>query len=494
MDTVTDVAASVTEDKLRRWLSLMGRPDELADPEMTSLLESQDRLPDPPTVVSVGRAAVELLSGAIERLRPSDGAGRAEQMPYLALKMCYVDGAKSWQAANELGVSERQLTRERARGLRMVKAELEAGPAKPRARETGRQRTAPVPAILGFMPRPATSRAIRMALDEHHLVHVHGAPGVGKSALVADLVNDVAEGASVLWYRFRQGVNDSLVALLFDIGEDLRDEDDGLAAYMASALPSPDPSLASRLALKCLGAGSQLIVLDDYHLVEDEREVGGLLEDAVTRLGELKIILISRYRDAGREIGASYEVTPLTPEETQSFLSLLGIEVDEEMAEKIHTWTSGICNLVKLAASWLKTATPEEVAHGTQSLGDLEEVQSFLLTSITDLIGLDDRAILHAASVFRDRFTDDALAFVAQRTRGEVQDATVRFVRAYIASRGRAGDVAFFNVSVRNYAYDRLPLTERAALHARAALWYERQGDLAEAMWHRKQALPDASL
>lgn len=485
----------LTEAKLRRWLTLLRQPDRMAGPEVKALLEAHGRLPDNGSAIAIGRAAAEVLTEAIENLAPPEGASREERLPYLVLRTCFVDGAKLWQAANKLSISERQMTRERTRAIGLLKAELEAGAqeAPPADLELDldldlEYRGEPIPAILGFMPRPAPTRALRKALEQHRLVGVHGPPGVGKSSLVAEIASELSETASVLWYRVRPGVNDSMAAFLFDLGDYVRARGQPeLAQYMATALPNPEPALATRLALKGLDGSAHLIVLDDYHVVEEDEAINGLIEEAVARLPELRAITISRHRDPGGRIGATYAVKPLTRAETKALLSHLGVEVRPQLADALHSWTGGISQLVKLAAAWLKTATPEEVADVTGSLEGLEGVQAFLLENITELIGPDDQAILHAASTFRDRFTDDGLAFVAQRTRGEVQDASLRLVRSYVATRSRSGDVAFFHHSVRDYVYARLSPKRRVDLHDRAALWYERREQKSEANWHRNQ-------
>jgi ATP/maltotriose-dependent transcriptional regulator MalT len=147
--------------------------------------------------------------------------------------------------------------------------------------------------------------------------------------------------------------------------------------------------------------------------------------------------------------------------------------------------------LLKLAASWLKTATDDEVARGFSSLTDQLEVQTFLLSNVTELLDSDDRALLEAASIFRDRFSDEALGFVAQRTRGAVIDAGIRLVRAYVATRSLDGEGAFFHASVRDYVYERLDTGRKSLLHTRASLWYERSGDEREAEYHRRRAQPE---
>ena len=116
-------------------------------------------------------------------------------------------------------------------------------------------------------------------------------------------------------------------------------------------------------------------------------------------------------------------------------------------------WTGGIPQLVQLAAPWLSTATPEEITGGIVTFTERDEVQAFLLDWLTGLMDSYDRDVLEAASIFRDQFTDAALAFVTGRTTGQVSDISRRLVRYHVALRGRGGDVAFVHGSIRDYVY-----------------------------------------
>src|SRR5579862_8628351 len=114
-----DLAVSdiVSEAAVRVWLGDLREPHRLADPVMTQLLTTRDRVPQSASPLAVGRVASEVLHEAIERLEPPDGVGWKEQLPYLVLRTCFVDGAKLESAADKLGLSVRQLTRERARAI-----------------------------------------------------------------------------------------------------------------------------------------------------------------------------------------------------------------------------------------------------------------------------------------------------------------------------------------------------------------------------------------
>jgi ATP/maltotriose-dependent transcriptional regulator MalT len=441
-------------------------------------------MPENRSPLALGHAAAELLLDAIERLKPSVNGGRDEGLPHQVLQICFVEGNKLFQAATKLGLSERQLSRERSRAIRLLLAEITGS-----ITESAEYRGEPIPTIRGFLPRPGSMRKLRKALDEFRLVNIHGAPGAGKTSLVAELASEVSTSTPVLWYRFRPGVNVTLEAVLFEIGELLRAaRSPELGEFMSRALPNVDAGLATRLALKSLGTGPRLLVFDDYHLVEDDAALISFVEEIALRLPEVRVITVSRHRHAGSSEGTSIEIGALARSETETLLNKFGIGVDQQMTRKLHSWTSGNVHLLKLAASWLRTATKEEVDEGVESLKDLEEVQVFLLDTVTELIDSDDRTILRGASVFRDRFSDDALAHVTRRTAGTIMDASLRLVRAYVATRSRNGDSAFFHHSVRDYIYERLEPDMKAELHERAAEWYDKTGNHSEANHHRRMA------
>ena len=483
---VEETESELTEAKLRRWLELLHQPDRLADPDLIRLLRLHGRMPvDATSPRTVGRAGADLLKEKIEGLRPAAGADRMEGLPYRVLSLCFLEGAKVFQAANHLNLSERQLSRERARALTVLKAELETGHA------SRSYRPEPIPAIQGFLARPDQMQRVVRTLEQHCRVAITGPPGQGKSSLVAELATELGRSGPVLWYICRPGINTTLAAVLFEFGEYLASlGNDELAIYMERSLPAPDTALATRLALKGFSSGSHLIVFDDFSLADDP-SISGLIDEMGRRLPRTRIVTIGRYRTTDEPSATIVELEPLTKTETRALLERLKVTCDDATLEVLYRWTEGNPYLLRLAASWWRSADREELTRLTESLPDTAEVHDFLLSTITDLLDSDDQALLEAASVFRERFSDSALAFVSERTRGQVVDASLRLVRAYVATRSRDGQSAFFHNSVRDYVYERLRPDQRRELHARAALWFSRQKNRDEADYHRRRGLED---
>jgi len=473
------------EDDVRRWLDLLHQPDLLAQTNILDVLHGLGRLTPDKIGLDASRDAVSLLIDSIERLRPVRTAKREETLPYQVLHTCFVSGVKHAKAAEQLGMSSRSLTRWRVRAIKLLASEL----LQPMMPAAGAYRPSPIPAILDFQPRPAVATRLRQGLATDHYVHVHGPKGIGKTCLVAELAVELQAATPVLWYRFRTGLSDSAGTLLFEIAEYMRSRGrNQAAAAFARSAPVIDVGPASRLVLRDLSEAPLLLVLDDYHLGESDPAISGFLDDAVPRLPDLRVITIGRHSNPPGGVGVSCAIPPMSRVETERLLVLAGVRGDPVMIDSIRRWTAGIPQLIKLAGTWLSTANPSEVTKGLKAFTEREEVQNFLVGSIAELMDTSDRAVLDAASVFRAHFNDSALAYVADSSIGAVGDTSARLVRTHVAARSRAGDVAFFHTSIREYFYKRLDPAQRARLHRRAEDWYQRHGNLNEARYHERTA------
>ncbi|MDQ1712076.1 MAG: hypothetical protein QOE45_1526 [Frankiaceae bacterium] len=481
-------------DAVRRWVAALDDPERLVDPALVELLRLTSRLPVGASRVEVGRAGAGLLRETVERLRPADDAGYKERLAHRVLVMCFVEGVKAESAAVRLGISVRQLSRERTRAIEFLRTELattlrDLGEDPTEQPEPPRYRFEPIPAIAEYVARPAIARTVADAVRDARVVHVHGPAGIGKTSLVAELATAWTTTSPLLWYRLRAGVNDTLLAVLFELGEHLRAHDlPRLAEVTAASVPRIDVSLVSRVAVSELGDHPGVLVFDDYHLSEADPAIGSFLDDISARLPDLRIVTVGRHRDPRPRTAMPIAVPSLTERETRAMLHKSGAGVDDATAAVAHGWTGGIPQLVRLAAPWLSTATAEEITGGVVSFTERDDVQEFLLDWLTGLMDTYDRDILEAASIFRDQFTDAALAAVSGRTVSQVSDISRRLVRYHVALRSRSGDVAFVHTSIREYVYQRLSAQRRAALHAAAADWYAALGERGEADHHRTRS------
>ncbi|HEX2195697.1 MAG TPA: hypothetical protein VHJ76_02125 [Actinomycetota bacterium] len=323
--------AFVDEATTRRWLANLARPERLADPEMRALLRAHGRDASG-SAVDTGRAAAKLVEEAVDALRPPPGATARQALPHRVLTTCFLGGAKSRQAAAALGLSERQLSRERSRAISLLAAQLQ--PPAAAATSAG-----PPPLPDPLLPRPRLSEELVRALRGDRRVRVAGPPGAGKTVLVA--AHAAAARERVFWYRAGAG----LAPLLFELGEHLAPEDATLSEYVRAALPDPDPGLATRIALAALGARPRLLVVDG----RTGGSIDAFLAEVVARLPLVSVVTIARYPRSP----ASIRVVPFDRAEVGALLELHGLAADERLAALLHSWTRGHAGAVAAAAAWL---------------------------------------------------------------------------------------------------------------------------------------------
>lgn len=491
----------LTDAVVRRWLSMLDHPDRMGrDAALAGVLETLGLVAEPSTPLTLGRAGAQLFNDLVTEMCAAPPVAHREKLTGDVLRTWVVDRLKLETAARQLGISVRQLTRERTRVLPLLTAALtsrlatveEAQPAAPDAIAAEAPAAVastypfePIPEITGFVARPTLARTVAAAMGASRAVHVHGGAGLGKTSLVAHLVTHMKPSRPILWHRFRPGVNDSLAAVVFELAQHLRRHGRArTAAALEAALPTPDVTLLTRLMLQDLADHPLVAVFDDAQWVEDNLSIRAFFEDAVTRLPMISVITVSRHEEPRPATSQPVEVSSLDREAAEALLTNLDGFVDDETAERVYTWTGGSPQLIRLAASWLRIASAEEIADGLRAFTQLDDVQAYLLDTLTGLIDRRDRDILDAASTFRTQFTDGVLSQVSGHSLAAVRDTGRQLVRNHIATRSRDG-VAFVHESIRDYVYSRLPEERRCEFHSRAANWYAENGDLAEAAYHQ---------
>lgn len=157
------------------------RPDKLDTPRTRELLRDHGRIPANPSTLDVGAAAAALFTEKIAELNAPADATWAQRLPHSVLETCFVKGHKNVQAAQELGLSERQLSRERTRALELLASAL----APPTITGLSPDR---IPPTDGHLDRDALVRQLASALAKKRFVAVTGKAGTGKTSAVATLV------------------------------------------------------------------------------------------------------------------------------------------------------------------------------------------------------------------------------------------------------------------------------------------------------------------
>lgn len=334
-------SARLTPQSLRALLPNLDRPHRLATPEIRTLLRAYGRSPSKATPTAVGTAAASLIRDKIAALEAPSGSTWAQRMPHAVLETCFLRGLKNYQAAQELGISERQLSRERTRALQLLAEEL--APPAPVSASPDR-----VPSTDGHLGRGALVRRLAELAAKERLVAVVGRRGTGRTSAVAALAR-LARSDFVWWLRIRPGLNDSLETLLLELGRTLSGEGfPALRDYLLGALPRPNLGTATRLALDGLAGSPRLLVIDDFDRVPDPAPMQRFLQEGVERVDKLTVITIGK----GLVGGAVVEVPPLSAGEAAELVEAGGVTFGTEVVGALHDAVGGHTGLVAAAAAW----------------------------------------------------------------------------------------------------------------------------------------------
>ncbi len=114
----------LTDPQVRGWLTNIYQPGALADPVIRELLRAHGCRAEGADL-AVSREARDFLRGQIERLQPRPSAPKHFWRPYRVLVLSYLEGHTFYAVACLMGLSPRQLSREKLRALRLLRAELE---------------------------------------------------------------------------------------------------------------------------------------------------------------------------------------------------------------------------------------------------------------------------------------------------------------------------------------------------------------------------------
>ncbi|HEX2058943.1 MAG TPA: hypothetical protein VHI71_11320, partial [Actinomycetota bacterium] len=295
------------------------------------------------------------------------GATAAQALPHRVLTTCFVQGTKSRHAAGLLGLSERQLSRERSRAVSLLTAQL----VPPHA---GAPPAAPPALPDPLLARPRLVEELTRSLRVHRRVAVAGPAGAGKTVLVA---SHAAAAAHTFWYRVTPRARRVMPSLLFDLGEHLAPEDTALSEYLRASLPDLDGGLATRIALRALAGTPRLLVLDGFGDGPVDPAVESFLDEVAARLPLATIVTIARQPLSAPVV----HVPPFDLDDVRALVTLHGGKADERVTAELHSWTEGHGRAVGAAAAWLARR------HDARALRDALRGQPALSTNLRGLAG-----------------------------------------------------------------------------------------------------------
>ncbi|MGO9975844.1 MAG: BTAD domain-containing putative transcriptional regulator [Solirubrobacteraceae bacterium] len=355
----------------------------------------------------------------------------------------------------------------------------------------GRQRE------LSFL-RGAWDRAVEQS--GCHLFTLLGAAGVGKSRLVAELVDSVGDRATSLRGRclhYGEGITFwPLIEALSTIGEPARPLLERLSG--GGAAVAQELFWEIRRLLEALALERPLILhVDDLQWAQPM--VFDLMENIVELSRRAPILLLCTARPelleqrpswgAGRLNATALLLEPLDADDSAQLLEQLGGGLEHDARARVIAASGG-------NPLFLEEMTALARERGTVAVP--ATIQA-LLAARLERLGGEERELLECGAVEGEVFHRMAVCWLAgELPVPSVEPSLARLVREDLIRPQPAtlpADEAFRfrHLLIRDAAYDRLPKAARAELHERFASWLEEAGGLAEldhiAGWHLEQAV-----
>jgi class 3 adenylate cyclase len=387
----------------------------------------------------------------------------------------------------------------------------------------GRQRRTDVELIGRARETRALDDALERTLESgrSHLVTVTGAPGVGKSRLVAEFLDRVGDRAAVLRGRcvsYGQGITYwPVIQLLREAcgleGDESREvTQHALLQVLPRGAEDRQNLEAVELLLPLLGKGGEsggsdqtfwavsrvleqlalrrplVVTVDDLHWAEPT--LLELLDRVRDETRDLPLLLVCQARPElldehpdwgqGSLNSTTFGLEPFDDSHTAASLSaLLGPGVPDAVATAVAGWSGGNPLFVEeIATHLVETGILARTADGWQVTGDLATAGvpptvSALLAARLDRLPDTERGLLERVSVIGLEFTTAQAALLADPAHGDKSSSVLMsLARRDLLRRVRnnAGDIwAFRHAIVRDSAYDALPKALRAELHIRVA-------------------------
>ena len=366
-----------------------------------------------------------------------------------------------------------------------------------------------------------------------YLFSVIGAPGVGKSRLVAELATRsetpmlrgrcLPYGEAITYWPLLEIVQ--AVAYVADdqpkttptdrLAQRLAEQSDGalIASQLAATLgwtdslvPPEETAWAVRRFFEAeASAGPLIVVIDDAqwaepalldvveHVVDWARDAPMLL----VCIGRLELLDVQPSWGVERMNAAALRLEPLPSDAVQRMVEQLleSVSLPSPLVERIALASDGIPlfieQIVQLLVEGGHLTRVNDAWRSEMQIGSLPIPSTItaLLDARVDGLPAPEKALLATASVIGEEFEIAALVSVSGVGEMSVSSLLLSLMRRELIRPDTRlaveGGYRFQHLLVRDAAYNGLPKADRAALHARFADWLtemhpERAGELAE--------------
>ncbi|MFN8497520.1 MAG: tetratricopeptide repeat protein [Anaerolineae bacterium] len=438
------------------------------------------------------RAVQEILTALIEELQPPATVAKTEKswLIYETMRQRFIQDHSPTTAAMDLAASDRTMFRWQQAGIALVCEKWRREEETDLRRRTTSQ--AVIPRLKNFVGRAAELHLLEAELRApgKSVVMLVGGPGMGKTALAADLVSHQLAERLALWVTVRVGIMSSADAIVEELGRQLADlgQADYLKAVRLAAARQPY-ALAERIAKLLTTLDNRyLVCVDNVERLADEPAAMSLLEALWDRAhqGHFRLVLVGR-----KPLAFAHEpiqLQGLNPMDALEFIERKGLHrIPADLNARVYTMTQGAPLLLEALAGWVRqnnidvsaSAGQRVLAQQMESLDRIDAIER-LVGSIHNNLDPGCQRFLFVTSAFRRPFEELDESFIQLLQREQVEDVTavIATLRSlYLFTPLVDGSVALHPMT-RQYIYTRLKANTamKRRIHSEIAAYYERRG------------------
>jgi LuxR family maltose regulon positive regulatory protein len=325
----------------------------------------------------------------------------------------------------------------------------------------------------------------------HRVILVLADAGYGKTTLLADFSRRTR--LRTRWYRL-DGEDRDWISFLSHLVAAGREHDPGFAPTTVAmltdlALGGPTREAATDVflrELRAIAGQGAVLILDDFHLVDESPDVRLIVRELVARAPErLSIVFVSRRAPTIplARLRASGEIAEIgtddlrfdASETARLFTDAYGRDLEPDVLADVAARTEGWAASLQLVNAALRDRSPTEIRRFVRSLtGADQELYDYLAEEVVGDLPDDLQRFLMRASLLQV-VTEDLAAVVANLDAAEVARLMSSAERLTLLSRPSrtTGGQQRFHPLVREFLEARLRLSSSdeavAALHQRVA-------------------------
>jgi ATP/maltotriose-dependent transcriptional regulator MalT len=332
------------------------------------------------------------------------------------------------------------------------------------------------PKTANFVGREADLGRFTEKLAATHSAFVIGMPGVGKSALAAELASQVTDPDRVFWYSFSE--SKGISALEWELAGFLaRHGQEEPWRIVNHALQSggqlPKPEVMSRYLTQMVRSHGYLLCFDDFQCVDDPdlKEFAQSLYTA-TLARELSLIITSWHTPDFVTVPEFELLGGLSRNDAAALLANRDLVLPTELADNLYAYTEGNALFLTLASKALQQTT--DPARLIAGLSKTSDIKRYVMKQVHETLSLEERDVMCAVAVLLGYSgTRDAIESILDISGRQEILSELSNSNLIVESEGETDTEYGQHRIVQAFYYDLLGRRKRQMLHQRAGEYYE---------------------